>query len=246
MKKFLFVVSMFVILLTMGTVVLASADSPCLGTLEEVEAFTLPYAEPMREELLPYSLVANVIVKISSPCDTAFRQQYPSNYAYQTDRALELADDYLASEFGIDYRSVAQPVWNYSASNTTSPRTILNAAINSHGLTYNGTQTADLMVAFSGINPETVIDGETYIYYGMADDIPADCAIIFDYGLSANAYNVQHETGHLYGLHHHDDDVLPFPTNPVCVMNSGILTTNYNNLCTPHYEQWEDNYNDHS
>lgn len=201
--------------------------------------YTLPAGEPIYENLLPSNIRANITVKITSPCDQDFRKTYPNSYDYEANKAIEYADDYLVGQFGIDYESVSQPIW--TSPNSKDSETILNDAINDHGLSYDGNKVADLMIAFSGKTSNNNI-------IGRSNRIGGNCAVIFNTTDSGNAYNVQHETGHLYSLRHHDDSKagLDFPSNPKCVMEQGLnIKKNYDKLCKPHLNQWSNNKYNH-
>jgi len=214
-----------------------SPELDCKGS-DIINEHLMPVGEPIYEHLLPTVLRANIRVNVTSPCDQIFRSDYPTTYAYEANNAIENADEYLLNNFGIDYRSVAQPLWTSPTSNDAA--TVLADAISDHGLTYNGSLTADIMVAFSG---KTANNGVV----GRVNQIGDNYAIVFDRNYNANSYNVQHETGHLYQLRHHDDTNagLNFPANPVCVMNQGLNMSNFDNLCTPHKNQWDTNKNYH-
>ena len=211
----------------------------CPASEEEINSIELPIGEPIYESLQPTSTYAIISVNVTSPCDKTFRNKFPTTYAAVANRAVESADDYLGSKFGIDYVSVAQPLWNYNGTSKDAG-TILSNAISSHGITYNGSKKADLMVAFADISANGNI-------VGRANAIGGQYAIVFHTNDAGNAYNVQHETGHLYKLRHHDDPSagMSFPSNPVCIMNQGLSSSNFGHLCTPHYNQWKSNKNYH-
>lgn len=172
--------------------------------------------EPVWEDTVT-SRAATIAVNITSPCDQSFRSRY-SNYAYEANRVVERADDYLSQQFGIDFRSVAQPVWTSSGS---SAEAILDSAKDKFGLTYNGTKSADIMMAFSG----TKFGTTTGIAYVGA---PYGC--MFDSGYDQNAKSCQHEFGHTYGLRHHTG-------SDSCVMKQGGPEY-IDHLCSTHKNQW--------
>ncbi len=205
----------------------------CTVKNDEINKFdSLLMDEPIYENLLPTSTLASTTINITSPCDKSFRKKYPSTYAQVANRAIESADDYLGSKLGIDYLSVAQPLWEDNGAKSDSMQ-VLYDAIGQHGLVYNGSKQADLMIAFSG---KVIIDSDNNRALGQANDFGGSYCVVFDYDAATNAYNVQHETGHLYGLRHDDPDA------PVtCVMKQGNSSTNYNHLCTTHYNQWKNN-----
>lgn len=244
MKKILTFIAIMTAILSFNVCVFAdtayidrSETMDCIATTEEINSFRLPYAEPVFEHLLPMSRVAYVTVYISSPCDEDFREAHPSDYAYQANAAIETADDYLSTAIGLDYVNVAQFPWTYTGFSLDAGD-ILQSAISKHGLKYNGNLTSDMMIAFSGLTPVRGIVGRT-------NEIGGDYVVIFDTNSAGNSYNVQHETGHVYGLYHHHQDPDPerFPDTPVCVMNQGLESSDYNHLCGPHLADWISNKN---
>lgn len=184
--------------------------------------------EPVYEHENPVVKLASVTVNVTSPCDEEWRASY-SNWSYQANRAVERADDELDRRFGIDFYSVAQPLW--SSSNTTS-NGLLSEARSKHGLTYNSSQTADLMIAFSGVTPtnNSLITGSAYVSQPYTT--------IFDNGFSMNAETVQHEAGHMYGaLHCHDESGSGYDGSD-CVMTAEGFG-NIDRFCNGHRRDWD-------
>lgn len=173
-------------------------------------------------------MLASVTVNVSSPCDDEWRSTYTS-YAYEANRAVERADDELGVEFGIDFRSVAQPIW--SSSNTTSSG-LLSEAKSEHGLTYSGSKTVDVMIAFSGVTPSdnSNITGVAYRSQPYTT--------IFDNGYSTNAETTQHESGHMYGMRHCEEEPGTGYDGSNCVMTAygfGYIGS----FCDGHYDDWD-------
>ncbi|WP_143298485.1 M12 family metallo-peptidase [Carboxydothermus islandicus] len=178
---------------------------PILGNNEAFSLFSIP-------------------VYINEPCDEEWRARYGTNWMYWANYAVEVADDYLYEQFGIDFYSVAQNVWN---SNNIAPGDLLDEAKIEVGLT-NG---ADLMVAFSGQTYGNTL-GIAYI------NKPG--SLIFDTGSRWNGIIVRHETGHNYGLaqwsptdgNHHC-------TRPTCLMYPILYgPTENTTLCADHRSEW--------
>lgn len=186
--------------------------------------------EPVYEHENPAVRLASIDVDVTSPCDDEWRNAY-SNYAYQANRAVERADDELYSEFGIDFYSVSQPIW--SSSSTTS-EALLEEAFDEHGLTYDDTETADIMIAFSGETPsdDSSITGVTYFSYPYST--------IFDNGYSMNAETTQHEAGHMYALNHCEDESGSEYDGSNCVMTEAGFG-HIGDFCDGHYDDWENN-----
>ncbi len=197
----------------------------CTGEVEELKSMpVLPNSEPRYEDGQIYSKVASVTVNVTEPVDQHFRSKY-SSYAYEANRIVERVDDYLSSEFGIDFRSVAQPLWT---SGSTDPETLLDDAMNTFGLKYEGSKKADIMMAFSGADTTTG-SGTTF---GIATvSQPYGC--IFDHSYNQNCKSCQHEFGHTYGLRHHT-------ASGNCVMKQGWDTNwdNFEHLCSTHWNEW--------
>ncbi len=181
----------------------------------------LPSLEEISEEV---GILASIPVYINEPCDEEFRARYPSSWMYWANYAIEVADDYLYQQFGIDYYSVAQNVW-YSSS--TTPEGLLAEANQEIGRT-NG---ADIMVAFTGQKYGSVL-GVGYINYGGS--------LIFDYGSSWNWVTVRHETGHNYGLAQWSPtDGKYHCTRSYCLMYPVLSgPTGNTTLCSSHVSEW--------
>ncbi|BCJ94922.1 hypothetical protein acsn021_24910 [Anaerocolumna cellulosilytica] len=220
-KKIISISLAALILTTASTSVMAEEHSgefiACADTTLK-QSVVLPVGQPIYEHLQVNNKIASISVNITSPCDEEYRSTY-SNYAYEANRVVERTDDYLSAEFGIDFVSVAQPLWS---SSSTTVQGLLDEAKAEHGLTYNGNKTADIMMAFSDVNV-----GGTYgaTYTGTP------YAIMFHSNYDQDAKSCQHEFGHVYGLGHHT-------TTGKCVMKQGSDTTLIDNLCTTHYNQW--------
>jgi len=227
-----------VLLITSLSVPAFAADSKgeltiCTGEQMNLKATPLlPNSEPRYEDLQINSLVASISVNVTEPCDQLFRDTY-SSYAYEANRTVERTDDYLYDEFGIDFTSVAQPLW--TSPDSTDPQTLIDDAIADHGLTYNGTQTADIMMAFSGAD---AVSGSSTVFGVTYTGDPYAC--MFDNGYTQNCKSCQHEFGHTYGLGHHTG-------TGACVMKQGwdLNWDNFEHLCTTHWDAWDDAKNNY-
>ncbi len=124
-------------------------------------------------------------VNVTTPVDAQFRNKYASSWAWEVLRAVDDADDYLGQQFNINYNIVSNKYWDSGSNNIDS---LLDEAIAEWGLRDN----AALMIAFTGRS--TGYGGVAYL-----DD---RYCVIADQGRAANTLNVQHETGHCYGLPH--------------------------------------------
>ena len=175
--------------------------------------------EPIDESLMPRARAATITVKVTSPCDVEFRNNY-SDWAYQANRALERADDGLYALYGIDYQSVAQIYWTSSGSTMEE---LLDDAKTKHGLNYEGSKTADLMAAFTGKTVESGVLGVAYT------SIPY--ALIKDGGYDQNAACAQHETSHTYGCSHQGSQ---WDNDTSCIMYRYLRTNNIDKFCTSH------------
>lgn len=191
----------------------------------------MPVGEPVYEDDLIFSRVASVQVKITSPCDEYFRSTF-SNYNFVANDAIERTDDGIIRDFGIDFRSVAQPIWT-SNGGSDADFLLFSAKMNC-GLTYNGNMTADIMLAFSGCSPDGWVSGIA--------QTGSPYAAIFDSGYNGydeNAMIAQHELGHVYGLEHKTC------TDSSCIMNGSSGQRMIDNLCTYHMNQWSNAKNDY-
>lgn len=231
MIKKIFALFVSVLLITSLSVPAFAIDSKgkaviCTGEAMNLKAMPLlPNSEPRYEDSQINYLVASIGVNVTEPCDQLFREIY-SSYAYEANRIVEKTDDYLSDEFGIDFTSVSQPLW--TSPDSTVPGTLLNDAITDHGLTYNKSLTADIMMAFSGANTTT----STSTTFGITSALNAPYACIFDHDYNQNAKSCQHEFGHTYGLGHCSD---------TCVMKQGwdLNWTLFEHLCTDHWDDWD-------
>lgn len=126
----------------------------------------------------------------------------------------------MASQFGIDFYTIAQPYW--SASSTSNPDQMLNDAIINHGK-----GSADFMIAFSA----AIFDTSQKIYFG-ASKLNYPYVIIFDHKYSQNCKTTQHEIGHTYGIADHCETT--------CVMSLGWDEEwkVFEHLCSSHRSQW--------
>lgn len=192
----------------------------CGDTLQANYSSTLqlPNAEPCWEDNLVASRAASIQVNIQSPLEQSWRNTYSSDYYYQADRVVERIDDYLYSQFGIDFYSVAQPNW--STSKTVSSDILQDVTNNI------GKGSADLMIAFAG----PIADTSQYSYFGIAY-VGHPYAVVYDHNYNQNCKSAQHEVGHTYGLSHCEN---------TCVMKQGWDTswTLFEHLCSTHKTQW--------
>lgn len=184
-------------------------------------------SEPLYEHEAPSVRRTIYVVYVTSPCDDEWRSQYAS-YMYEAGRTVERADDELYNEFGIDLYSVAQFPW--SSSSTTSSG-LLNEAYSEHGLTYNGNQTAEMMIAFSGVTPSDNSNITGVAYVGLP------YLVVFDNGYSMNSETLQHECGHTYGLNHCESEAGSSYGDSACVMTAYGFG-NIDQFCTGHYAEW--------
>jgi len=159
----------------------------------------------------------SILVYINEPCDEEWRSHYSSNWMYYANYAVERADNRLYEWFEIDYRSVAQNVWD-SNDYIHSLGDRLEEAKGEIGHT-NG---SDIMVAFTKQSTNDGLAGVAYVGYGWT--------IVKWQGSGTDWKVTQHETGHNYGLHHCSNS---------CLMNSPY---NYNDMiCEYHKNQWYQN-----
>jgi len=110
----------------------------------------------------------------------------------------------------------------------------LTEAYSEHGLTYNSSKTADIMIAFSGVTPS---DNSNTTGIGF---VGTPGCVIFDNGYSTNAETVQHEVGHNYGLNHCQDETGSEYGDSDCVMTE-VGFGYIGEFCTGHHDEWEDN-----
>lgn len=191
-------------------------------TTDEKALADIATGEPNYENTQTYgSILSMVTVEISEPCDQAWRAAYTS-WMYEANRIIERVDDYLGSEFSIDFLSISQKEWD--STDVTNPTTdnLFYDAKSEWGLSG-----ADLMIAFSDRSND---------YAGRVLAIPSSYAIIsIDQGYTDNVINTEHEVGHLYGLYH--------CTNTSCFMKQG----NYiiDSLCSTHHTEWNNNRLEH-
>jgi hypothetical protein len=171
--------------------------------------------EPIDESFQVFALAASISVNVTEPCDAEFRAIYPTSYAYEANRAVERADDGL-TPYGIDFISVSQPVWT---SNGSTMSALLTDAQSDCGLTYNGSNTADLMVAFTG---KTVDAG----ILGIASTVNP-YALVKDGGYNQNAACAQHEIAHTYGCSHNGTQ---YDTDTSCIMYRYLNYCKYRQL----------------
>lgn len=164
------------------------------------------------------SAYAGVTINIISPCDEEWRNRYSNSWMWEVNQAVEGADDYLTSQFGINYLCVAQNYW--TSPNGYNYSQLLNDAISKLGLGSNG----EIMIAFSA---------QTNVVGGVGKTSQPYC-LVFDQGRNANIHVTQHETGHCYGLSH-------CPENTACLMSIGNNYRFSNQLCSSHHSQWSAN-----
>lgn len=134
----------------------------------------------------------------------------------------------MKEQFGINFLSVAQPLWQ---SSSTTSSGLLNDARNKHGSTYNGNQKADIMIAFSGLKPS-----DNSNIAGIAT-LGNPYSTIFDNGYSTNAETTQHEAGHMYGLRHDEEESGSNYVGKTCVMTAvgfGFI----DRFCKGHHADW--------
>ncbi len=205
------------------------AEAPIEYSVSTINArtrSTYDVGEPVWEDSVT-SRAATISVSVTSPCDQRYRSQY-SDYEYAANKVVERADDYIYKKFGIDFTSVAQPIWTSSGGNPTE---MVEDARIKFGLTYNGNKTADLMMAFCG----TLFQNSSgQLTLGMGA-IGKPYACVFNDGYSQNAKTCQHEAGHTYGLYDHTG-------SGTCVMKQGG-PDDIDTLCTSHETQWRSSKN---
>lgn len=198
----------------------AENQSSEICTLEPVSqeyANILP--QPEVDDIDAISAYAGITINITSPCDEEWRSRYPDTWMWEANQAVEGADDYLISQFGINYLCVAQNYW--TSPNGASYSALLDDAKNKLGLGAKG----EIMVAFTGEKLNGVA--------GFALGSQPYC-LIYDQGRSDNIHVTQHETGHCYGLNH-------CPENTACIMSKGQNYRFRNQLCSSHHSQWSAN-----
>lgn len=231
-KRIVSILMMAMLTMTLGTTAFAAEEEGdiaiCYQSPTRVGS-NFDVGEPVDESLLPKARAATINVNVTSPCDAEFRAKYPSNWAYQANRAIERADDGLYSLYGIDYLSVAQKVWSSSGSDMS---TLLDNAKSAHGLTYNGSLKADIMAAFTGKTVDSGVLGVAYT------TIPY--ALIKDGGYNQNAACAQHETSHTYGCSHAGSQ---WDKDTSCVMYKYLELSNIDKFCTAHNNVMQSNKN---
>lgn len=241
MKRFLgLTLAMLMLISTTGSIPEPYLEDDSSSLVESVHAkLKLPnetsannVSEPKYEHNNPNVRRTIYVVYVTSPCDDEWRSKY-SSYMYEAGRTVERADDMLYDEFGIDLYSVAQFPW--TSSSTTSSG-LLDEAKSNHGLTYNGSLTAEMMIAFSGVTPSD----DPYIT-GIAN-VGAPYLVVFDNGYDINAETTQHEVGHTYSLMHCESEIGSSYGDKDCVMTS-VGFGYIDKLCTGHYTEWENNAN---
>lgn len=201
------------------------------NTLEvklKIPGQAVPYVgEAIFEYDRPAFRMASITVNVTSPVDQKWRSTY-QNYAYEANRVVTRAGTALKEQFGINFLSVAQPLWQ---SSSTTSSGLLNDARNKHGLTYNGNQKADIMIAFSGLKPS-----DNSNIAGIAT-LGNPYSTIFDNGYSTNAETTQHEAGHMYGLRHDEEESGSNYDGKNCVMTAvgfGFI----DRFCKGHHADW--------
>ncbi len=222
MKKWLIAVLVVSLIACSAMPVYAAQDT------EQTDRCLTPLLEnpPTQEEMDLYDAMSDLnaqygvmpaaegghTVNVTTPVDAQFRNKY-SSWAWEVLRAVDDADDYLGQEFNINYNIVSNKYWD-SASNDIDA--LLDEAIAEWGLRDN----ASLMIAFTGRTTG----------YGGAAYRNSKYAIVADQGRAANTLNVQHETGHCYGLTH--------CSHSTCVMYYRAPAENVNNLHTTCHTAW--------
>ncbi len=151
-------------------------------------------------------------VNVTTPVDAQFRSRY-SSWAWEVLRAVDDADDYLGQEFNINYNIVSNKMWDSSSNDIDA---LLDEAIAEWGLRDG----AALMIAFTGRSTG----------YGGVAYIDSQYCVIADQGRTINTLNVQHETGHCYGLEH--------CIYPDCLMAYGATSSNLNNMDSTCHGYW--------
>lgn len=179
--------------------------------VDPLKDFIPPSIDFLCEET-PVTRSATITVKITSPCDLAWRNTYPDNWMWQANRAIQNAETMLKSRYGIDYVSVSQKYWT---SNNTTASALLAEVKSEWGLRDG----ADIMVAFTGRDLGNTM-GIAYVNQGYC--------LISDHGYEYNSETVQHETGHCYGLSH---------CSANCVMTAYGMG-HMNTICGTHNSQW--------
>lgn len=138
-------------------------------------------------------------------------QSSASSLAYN---AIEDADDYLWSEFNINFYGYTYTNWD--STDTYSDTDLLDEAKSEHGLDGN-----DFMIAFTGQTNNTA---------GGWGKIGSPYCMVINQSVTANKKVARHEIGHTYGLQHCSEN---------CLMNStATFYSYYNALCEDHASQW--------
>lgn len=176
---------------------------------------------PAREENVEMYMTrsSSVYIDVNVVMDEEWRTQ--TNASTLAKNAIEDADDYLWSEFGINFYHYEYENWDSNDNNTDTD--LLNEAIDEHG--WNGN---DYMMAFTGQ------DGNEAGGWGKVGQ--AYCLVI-DQNATANKKVARHEIGHTYGLSHCSEN---------CLMNStATFYSYYNDLCDEHYDEWASNWDEY-
>jgi len=151
-------------------------------------------------------------VNINCPCDEEFRAL--SDWKKKAFNAVENADDYLFSEYGINLNISAYRNWDSNDSATD-----LFAEAKSEW----GKGSYNMMIAFTDQGSGAGEGNTGYPY-----------AIIWDNGSTNNKKVCQHEVGHCYGCSH-NKTIYPNGHDVSCIMNNTSNMYNYfDTFCTDH------------
>lgn len=171
---------------------------------------------PAREENTEMYMTrsSSVYIDVNVVMDEEWREQ--SNASNLAKNAIEAADDYLWTEFGINFYNY--DYMNWDSDDTGTHHELLDEAISEHGLNGN-----DYMMAFTG---------QDYSVGGLGR-VGEEYCLVINQNATANKKVARHEIGHTYDLSH---------CNANCLMNSGTIFYDYYDvLCDMHYEEWSEN-----
>ncbi len=150
-----------------------------------------------------------VSLTVKTPCDAQYINAH-SSWMYDSNRAVEAADDYLYPLYGVDFYTISQ----VSFTSTTNPSTTLSNLYN----TYN--THANMIMGFVGRNT-----GSYANLFGMAY-VNRNTMLIRDWNLGENKLTILHEASHCWGNTNDDCGT----TN--CIMDYGTTASSPYFYCT--------------
>lgn len=152
-----------------------------------------------------------VSLSVKTPCDAQYISNH-SSWMYDSNRAVEIADDYLYPLYGVNFYTTSQ----VSFTSSTNPQTTLNILLNTYG------NDADMVMGFSGRNT-----GGYSSLFGMAY-LNNNAMLIRDWNLGENKLTILHEASHCWGNSNDDCGTTD------CIMDYGTTANDnyfYCNSC---------------